>query len=480
MCAGARNAPLVVALEEWESISLRYFFDERSAAFFALGRTKESHQPVAVVTTSGTAVAELYPAVIESYYSRLPLVLVTADRPPPYRYSGAPQSMNQIGVFAHYAPTFDWDSPFSLKSSLKSIKGPTHINISFAEPLMGEGREIEERKKLPWRNFQSPLVILGGVPEKYRFHLLSQLKKMERPIYAEAFSGLRENYELRHLVIQSGEESIGVAFHGGEFDSVLRIGSVPTLRFWRDLDTVQLNIPVHSVSHLPFSGLASLSLEPQSFESFFEEKDIHFQGGKEWLKWDRKKSREVEKLYSLFPNSEPSMVNLLSHQIAPNEMVFLGNSLPIREWDLCSSFVIPHENVKANRGMNGIDGLVSSFLGSMNSERRNWCLLGDLSALYDLSALWLKGREELKPFNIVVINNKGGRIFSRIFGRAIFENHHDLHFQHWAELFGLEYHLFQTGLDVSRVQTTSAIIELQPDNKQSEEFWKAYSQIFVR
>ena len=332
-----------------------------------------------------------------------------------------------------------------------------------------------------WLNFQAPLVILGGVPPKYRPNLVRQLKKINRPIYAEAPSGLRENYELRHLVIKSGAASIEAAWNQRKFDSILRIGSTPTLKFWRNLDTTRSNIPIHSVSHLPFPGLARVPWEPQSFEGFFERgnSEYHFEEGREWLKWDTKQSQKLDKLYQIFPNSEPSMINLLSHQIASNEMVFLGNSLPIREWDLCASFVIPHENIKTNRGMNGIDGLVSTFLGSLNSERRNWCLLGDLSTLYDLSALWLKGREELYPFNIVVINNKGGRIFSRIFNRATLENRHQIHFRSWAELFGLEYHLFQTGLDVSQVKTHSAIIELQPDNEQSEKFWAAYDRLFA-
>ena len=137
VCAGARNAPLVVALERSQNISIRHFFDERSAAFFALGRTKSNgDKPVAVVTTSGTAVAELYPAVIEAYYTQRPLLLVTADRPPQYRNSGAPQSMNQVGVFNNYATTFDLGLNDQL--FLKSISGPTHINISFNEPLLAE------------------------------------------------------------------------------------------------------------------------------------------------------------------------------------------------------------------------------------------------------------------------------------------------------------------------------------------------------
>ena len=172
------------------------------------------------------------------------------------------------------------------------------------------------------------------------------------------------------------------------------------------------------------------------------------------------------------------MVNLLSHQIATDEMIFLGNSLPIREWDLCSSFLTPHVNIKANRGANGIDGIISSFFGAMHSTRNNWCLVGDLSTLYDLNALWIKETQNLLPFRIVVINNRGGRIFSQMFSKDKFENHHQLHFKSWAELFGVEYLLFQSGLDVSQAQTDSTIIELQPDNEQSQKFWLAYKKLF--
>ena len=264
VCAGARNAPLVVALERSKNISVRHFFDERSAAFFALGRTKSNgEKPVAVVTTSGTAVAELYPAVMEAYYTRLPLLLVTADRPPRYRHSGAPQSIYQVGVFNHYAPTFDLGLKDQL--SLKSIDSPIHINISFDEPLIDDdkGKTIQRNvsKNNQWQNFKAPLVILGGVPQRYRADLVKQLKRINRPIYAEAPSGLRENYEIRHLVIKSGDRSITAALYGGAFDSILRMGSVPTLRFWRDLDTTRPDIPVHSVSHLPFSGLARVGLK---------------------------------------------------------------------------------------------------------------------------------------------------------------------------------------------------------------------------
>lgn len=125
-CAGSRNSPLLAVLGLTGVFS---FVDERSAAFFALGRIKQSGSPVAVVTTSGTAVAELLPAVVEAHYSALPLLLITADRPARYRGSGAPQAIEQIGIFGSYAAT----SPDGWNRAR-----PLHINIEFDEPLIDE------------------------------------------------------------------------------------------------------------------------------------------------------------------------------------------------------------------------------------------------------------------------------------------------------------------------------------------------------
>ena len=102
VCAGARSAPLVLLLERCENVKVYSFFEERSASFFALGRMLQSGLPVAVITTSGTAAAELLPAAIESTYQNLPLIMVTADRPRNFRGSGAPQSIEQVGLFSHY------------------------------------------------------------------------------------------------------------------------------------------------------------------------------------------------------------------------------------------------------------------------------------------------------------------------------------------------------------------------------------------
>lgn len=122
VCSGSRNAPLIAAVDRAYS-----FIDERSAGFFALGRAKRDERPVAVITTSGTAAAELLPAAIEAYYSGVPLVLITADRPARYRGTGAPQAIEQSSIFGVYAERSlrDWNR-----------RMPLHINVEFDEPLL--------------------------------------------------------------------------------------------------------------------------------------------------------------------------------------------------------------------------------------------------------------------------------------------------------------------------------------------------------
>ena len=127
VCAGSRNSPLLVVLGARDELRLFSFVDERSAAFFALGRAKALEAPVAVVTTSGTAVAELLPAAIEAFYSGIPLILITADRPARFRGTGAPQSIEQVGIFGVYAET-------SLETWTRTR--PLHLNIEFDEPLL--------------------------------------------------------------------------------------------------------------------------------------------------------------------------------------------------------------------------------------------------------------------------------------------------------------------------------------------------------
>ena len=128
ICSGSRNSPLIVVFSQ-SDLHVYSFFDERSAAFFALGRAKLRERPVAVLTTSGTAVAETLPAAVEAYYSGVPLILVTADRPERYRGTGAPQAIEQEAIFGPYASR----DPAAWDRSM-----PLHLNVPFDEPLLDE------------------------------------------------------------------------------------------------------------------------------------------------------------------------------------------------------------------------------------------------------------------------------------------------------------------------------------------------------
>ena len=144
-CSGSRNAPLIQLLEKSKGLNLYSFFDECSAAFFALGRVKKSNRPVAVITTSGTAVAQLLPACIEAYYTGCPLIFITADRPKSYRSTGAPQSIEQVGIFTDYVSA-NYDLDCSINFNIETPISPIHINICFDEPLIDQEIKILEFK----------------------------------------------------------------------------------------------------------------------------------------------------------------------------------------------------------------------------------------------------------------------------------------------------------------------------------------------
>ncbi|MBV8544816.1 MAG: 2-succinyl-5-enolpyruvyl-6-hydroxy-3-cyclohexene-1-carboxylate synthase [Acidobacteria bacterium] len=485
VCAGSRNAPLLAVLAG-SDLRIYSFVDERAAAFFALGRAKLTGRPAAVVTTSGTAVAELLPAAIEAHYSGTPLILITADRPARYRGTGAPQSIEQEEIFGVYA------------------RGAvTHINVEFDEPLIDE--EVvnwsagvlagwpggvppptrQARNILPSTTAartraepagedasapvalrgKRPLIILGGLDSTDRPRVREFAIKLNAPIYAEPLSGLREDPALAHLVITAGERMIG----RGDFDSVIRIGNVPTLRFWRDLDESRAHLPLISFSALPFTGcsrgevhpLAALPLEvtPRDRdEAFFAD--------------DRERAASIAQILDGEQESELGMFRSLSKTIPQNARVYLGNSLPIREWDLAATRDPRGFEIAANRGANGIDGQISTFFGQCDESRANVCVVGDLTAIYDSNAPWIVQQLDAgMDWRIVIINNGGGRIFSRVpslrkldasMRARIIENAHAIRFDHWAAMWRIE----------------DRVTELRPDAEASRRAWARYDALW--
>lgn len=519
LCAGARNSPLVSVFSETSVFKLYHFFEERSASFFALGRIKAHGRPVAVITTSGTAVAELLPAAMEAHYSGLALLLVTADRPRRYRGTGAPQSVEQVGIFGPYARfTRDWavgDSVNSYDSlNLWDCRGPAQINLCFEEPLLDRCITDTDRQKISsvvrtescvdfkgdgfqkldqfLEQVKRPLVILGGgiVSEngQLRKTLINFLLQLGSPVYIEATSGLRECAELESIRIQSTDRLLEKSStFSYPINGVLRIGGVPTLRFWRDLEEKRSDLPVLSISDCPFSGSTRSDLIVTSIEKFFlgyELKTIELERKKkreifsDFFVADRKYYRDLLALLEQEPLSECGMIHALSKKIPIGSRVYLGNSLPIREWDLAASRSDRGLQFTANRGANGIDGQVSSFLGFSEPGKENWAFLGDLTTLYDLAGPWIIPQIPDLNIKLVVINNGGGKIFSRMFKNPVFQNEHEISFAPWAALWNLGYQ-FWSQIPDSIQMKGNQLIELRPDPAATARFWNAYDRIFT-
>lgn len=490
LCAGARNSPFVAILEKSHGIRFWNFFDERAAGFFALGRAQRDQRPLAVITTSGTAVAELLPAAVEATYSGTPIIFVTADRPRQYRGTGAPQAIEQVGIFSKYVEICKdlahWDENLDLSTWTRNA--PVQINVCFKEPLLeGEIPSIDFQKfKLrPQLEFltleqakivEQPLIIAGALTVQQAEKLAPCLEKWGAPIYAEALSNLKKFPGLQKLLINSGEQTVRQIFENGFCKSVLRIGGVPTLRFWRDLEGIFRKIPVFSISDLQYTGLSrpvqhTLGLKNISVIKSQWTEDFRPQV----FSLDRERRERLRALLEKYPQSEPSLLYQLGPHLA-NQFVYLGNSSPIREWDLVHSFSAASHRTGGNRGANGIDGQVSSFLGGCQTECENWAVVGDLTALYDLSALWVTKQMTEMKLRLVVINNKGGMIFKNMFSSKTFLNEHEVEFSHWAKMWNWNYEKWEKTPDpayLSQLAQVSPhlIIELTPDPRQSEDFW---------
>lgn len=497
VCPGGRNAPLVLALEaNREAFEVISFFEERSAAFFALGRIKRDQAPTAVITTSGTAAAELLPAMLEAAHTGLPLIAVTADRPRRLRGTGAPQTINQLPLFAAAGtPVLDIDAPGQL-DLLPPAHGPVHLNVCFDEPLtdgtvdtFAPGSAARPAQAPSWMppdearrvcadffdRVRHPLVLVSSLDPADAHALVPWLASLDCPLYLESVSQLRNHRDLQEFSLHSGERILLTEECRAACDGVVRLGGVPTPRFWREAE----NGPVLHVSTVNLAGMAGeTAVVPLGI---FRDLATDFvpRGGRTDALFarDRAAAAELEKLLHAEPRSEAGLVRALSERIAGNARVFLGNSLPIREWDLAAARRPDERTLYANRGVNGIDGLVSTALGLTGAERPAAAVLGDLSALYDLAGLWPAAQMPATDFTLAVINNAGGQIFDRMFKHAAFLNSHRLRLRGWAEMFGWHYAEVHDPED-PLPPAAPRLLEVLPDPASTQRFSDGYAALW--
>lgn len=303
----------------------------------------------------------------------------------------------------------------------------------------------------------SELILIGGLAVRHRHRVRDFCLRANCAVYAEPLSGLREDAALEPLLLRN-ERMLDRA----AFGSVIRVGNVPTLRFWRDL-----KLPVNHYSDLPFAGMPRGEVRPIE-ELQLEERQSCPSGV---FEEDRSKSEEFSRILDDEPQSELAMIRTLSRDIPRGARIYLGNSLPIREWDLAATREPREFSCEGNRGANGIDGQLSTFFGWCAPGAENWCIVGDLTALYDSNAPWVVPQLDAK-FKIVILNNGGGRIFSRVGSlrrmdpavrERLVENPHALRFDAWARMWGIE----------------TNVIELRPDAASSRRVWERYDALWA-
>ncbi len=510
---GSRSTPLSVCAARQPGLRVSVHVDERSAGFFALGLARASGSPVALVCTSGTAAANYLPAVVEASHARVPLVVLTADRPPELRDWDAGQTIDQIKLYGGYVrwfaelPTPDaspWLERVGAGLAARAVAqacgqggspGPVHLNCPLREPLdpvgwTGPGPAAEAaaaprsavvyERPLPTASPETVEALAAlaapgtrGViacgPQAWDPELGAQVEKLARaagwPVIADPASNLRAGPHAGadSPVVASADFLLRSDRFAADHapDVVLRLGSTPVskaVRLWLERHPPQELIVVD-----PFGGTSDpsqlatrvLAVDPASLCASWA-RAVGPGQRDEWLSsWRRADGRASRALADVFDADdalhEPRAVRELWQALPDDAVLYVSNSMPIRHLDACMPVDARPVRVLANRGANGIDGMVSSALGAAAADVGPTVLLtGDLALVHDLGGL-LAGREGRSPglsLTIVVLDNDGGGIFSFLpiaaHGESVrfeelFRTPHGLDFAHAARLFGAGY-----------------------------------------
>ena len=468
LAPGARCAPLTVAVSQHPDARIVQHFDERGLGFAALGFARATGRPGVLITTSGTAVSNLTPAVVEASMDAQPMLLLTADRPFELRDCGANQSIPQVQAFAPYvvdghdlpAPNgaIPPQSVLTLLDKLlhQSAKGPVHLNCPFREPLAPvSDRTDAETYLLPiheWMNHREPytqipplvctvdemvmvdlkeelstsakvLVIAGGGCTEAEAMAIVQLAEQQQwPILSDVTSGLHFGPD-QQQVIQHAETLLGpsgfpldlkpdhVVQFGTRFLSKALLQALETMppKTWTVVSPREGRFdPIHRVTHRIRSDIDRFCL------AWHQEGLVETPEG--WCAGWREADDKVEQVFQqqlddAHSLTEPGVARAITRLLPHLNGLVVGASMPIRD---VSSFAYPSErriHVAANRGASGIDGTLATAFGfARGLSQTTTVFLGDLSTLHDLNSLALVAQSRI-PLIVVVVNNHGGGIF---------------------------------------------------------------------
>jgi 2-succinyl-5-enolpyruvyl-6-hydroxy-3-cyclohexene-1-carboxylate synthase len=480
VCPGSRSAPLALAIAEHPRLQHSVHVDERSAAFHALGFAKASGQPVALLCTSGTAGANFLPAVAEAAQSRVPLIVLTADRPPELRAWGAPQTMEQRTLYAGFTRwSEEAPCPSERGAELAYARalarravveatglkpGPVHLNLPFREPLLpttidvpgfadratgadfdaarlGFDPGVADSLAVELRHIERGVLLFG--PDTWDPSLAAAAHALAAalawPILADPASGLRAGSPVDGAVIHGADlllrdTEVAAALRP---DLIVRFGGPPTsasVVAWmacHPAADVWLVDPAYGFRDPQHRASRWLRASSRQFCELATSAAAAVTATDSWLAQWQRADRGARAAATAVIESEPRFLTphiarALWSGLPAGAVLYVANSMAIRELDL---FAGPRKlalRVLANRGVNGIDGQVSAALGAAAALRRPtvlWC--GDLALLHDVSGL-LSGRMHGGDLTIIVSNDDGGGIFeylpaARLVSRPVFE-----------------------------------------------------------
>ena len=462
-CPGSRNAPIALTLAAQEGLEAISVIDERCGGFVALGMAKASGLPVAVTCTSGTAAANLHPAVVEAWEARVPLLVLTADRPPELREVGAGQAIDQTRLYGSAAKWFV-DVGTHEPSRATAIHhralacraywtaaggrpGPVHLNFPLREPLAPLVEELEPRDwdgrpdGRPWTRVRGQsrapqaddvqhlaarvatnprgAIVCGPSSERIAEPAARLAARCGWPLLAEPTSGVRcgehdRSHVVAHYDVLLSIEEFASAHRPG---LVLRVGDMPTskpLRAWL-ADAPQVVLDPDAAWHEP-TRQAELILECaaapalDALASALEMRTV--ERDSQWLSSWRSADAQAPRALAAAPDLfEPKLLAALEPELPDGALVWVSSSMPIR--DVESWFPQSPKDLLflANRGANGIDGGVSSALGAaLASGRPTWLLTGEIALLHDVGGL-LAARRAGVDLEVYCLDNGGGGIF---------------------------------------------------------------------
>lgn len=461
---GSRSTPLAMTVCEHPAIQEWIVVDERTAAYFALGMAKQTKMPVALICTSGTAAANYFPALIEAYYNRVPLIVLTADRPHELRDIGAPQVIDQIKLFGEHVKWFhEMSQPEATDEMLAYVRttanraihiaksgnpGPVHINFPFRDPLVpnfsienlwGNNEDhsyhqlYEGKKQIREEVFhqfneklitlEKGLIVCGPQEDKATAEAIAKLAdRWQIPVLADPLSQLRAGKHDKDVLIENYDSMFRDETLRNQLkpDFIIRFGAMPVSKYY-DKFTSEHQDARHIVVE-PYEGFRQPTKQPTEIYYAHPVDFINgllaitdWTGDQDWLtKWQQLNKKATNHI-------EQSNVDQLTEGVAVRELIkamptdsvlYVGNSMAVRDLDTFFMRTDKQITLLANRGVSGIEGLISSALGAAaTTTKRVTLLIGDLAFYHDLNGLLIGKQYEL-DLTILLMNNNGGGIFS--------------------------------------------------------------------